>query len=433
MTRDLQDKAQAHIQHNEWQEAINYLEQARQTEPKNTYVLGPLSFCYSRLGQHEKTIGLCEELCQLQPDLARWPYMIGYQYYDQQQYEEAIKHFDRALKIEPNYIVVLYRKGYALSQVAGKTGPALTTYEKCRTAYHKLADEEAKKREKEHYVDACYQQGKLFLETRNYRLAQERLRDAIALKPDHADAHYSLGKTYCENEQFDEAIIVLHKAQELSSKPQHYVIDRLAQAYAGANRLDESVRIYERMPPFIRNRPYVLRNMGEVYIKLQRWQEAQRILTEAVQQEQRNHNGHYLLGLVFKELGHWDKAARSFEKANQLRQKNYNCSFTAAEEALATLNAEHPEGAKLARSENMNAPVSPMGRPVGRVKRYLADRGFGFLQTERGTELFFHIKNVKGTNSVVEGDYLEYTQSEGKKGPEATNLCTVPNAKQIAH
>ena len=37
--------------------------------------------------------------------------MIGYQYYDNQRWEEAIDWFTKALKIRPGYVKVLYRKG----------------------------------------------------------------------------------------------------------------------------------------------------------------------------------------------------------------------------------------------------------------------------------------------------------------------------------
>lgn len=78
--------------------------------------------------------------------------------------------FDRALTLNPNYIVVLYRMGYAQSQLGpNMRGVALTTFERCRTAYRRLPDDESKQREEKHYLDACYQQGKLFLDAGNHQ------------------------------------------------------------------------------------------------------------------------------------------------------------------------------------------------------------------------------------------------------------------------
>jgi tetratricopeptide (TPR) repeat protein len=426
MTRDLQSKAQEHISRNEWQEAINVLEEARGIEPENPYVLGPLAFSYSRIRQHAKAIKLYERLCELEPDVARWPYGLGYQYYDQQQYAQAIEHFDRALEIDPKYIVVLYRKGYALSTLEGKRGQALTTFERCRGAYRGLPDAEAKDRERKHYADACYQQGKLFLEARNHRLAEERLREALDLKRDDPDIHYALGKVYLETERFDQAINSLRTAQRLSEQPQHYILDFLARAYVGAGQLQEAIRLYEQMPPPIRNRSYILRNMGGVYAKLDELDKAEHTLQEAVKREHRNHNGHYELGLVYQRQGKWSEAAQEFRTATTLRQKHYNLSFPEAEQALADLLNEHPEAATAATPKQAQPTASPSGRPVGRVKKYFEDRGFGFLEVEEGQgDLFFHFSQVEGRDSVQVGEYLEYSVGEGKKGPQAINLHVI--------
>jgi tetratricopeptide (TPR) repeat protein/cold shock CspA family protein len=426
MTRDLQNRAQEHIKRNEWQQAIDLLEQAQQTEPENSYVLGPLAFCYSRLKQHARAIELYERLCQLQPDVARWHYGLGYQYYDQQRYAQAIEHFDRALEIDPNYIVVLYRKGYALSTMDSKRGQALTTFERCREAYHALADGEAKDRERKHYAAACYQQGKLFLEAGNHRLAEDRLREAVELKRDDPDAHYALGKVHLQAERFDQAIENLKTAQRLSKQPQHYVLDFLARAHVGAGQLQEAIRVYEQMPPSIRNRPYILRNMGSLYAKLDQLDKAERTLQTAVKKEYRNHNGHYELGLVYQRRGKWAEAAQEFRKAIELRQKHYNVPFLEAEQALTALLTEYPEAAAPPTSKQAQPPVSPSGRPVGRVKKYFEDRGFGFLEIEGSEDdLFFHISEVEGRDSVQVGEYLEYSIGEGRKGPQAIKLQVV--------
>lgn len=426
MTRDLQNRAQEHIKDNEWQQAIDLLEQARQTEPENPYVLGPMAFCYSQLKQHARAIELYEQLCQLQPDVARWPYSLGYQYYDQRQYARAIEYFDRALELKPTYIVVLHRKGYALSTIKGKEGQALTTFEHCREAFHVLPDGDAKGRERKHYANACYQQGKLFLKVGNHRLAEERLREAVELKREDPDVYYSFGKVCIEVGRFDEAIDHLRTAQRLSRQPQHYILDFLARAYVGAGQLQEAIKVYEQMPPSIRNRSYILRNIGDVYMQSGQLDKAERVLQEAVKRERRNHNGHYRLGLVHQRLGKWAEAAQEFRAAIELRQKNYGVPFPEAEQALNVLLAEHPEAAALATPRQTQPPVSPSGRAVAQVKRYFEDRGFGFLGIEGSQDdLFFHISEVEGRDSVQVGEYLEYTVGEGRKGPQAVKLKVV--------
>jgi len=62
--------------------------------------------------------------------------------------------------------------------------------------------------------------------------------------------------------------------------------------------------------------------------------------------------------------------------------------------------------------------------PQGKVKRLVADRGFGFIETEQGQDLFFHHSELQGTNieELREGQRVEYEVGEGRKGPCATRI-----------
>lgn len=61
--------------------------------------------------------------------------------------------------------------------------------------------------------------------------------------------------------------------------------------------------------------------------------------------------------------------------------------------------------------------------PQGKIKRLVSDRGFGFIEGERG-DLFFHHSEVQGTTleELQEGQIVEYEIGEGRKGPCATSV-----------
>ena len=60
--------------------------------------------------------------------------------------------------------------------------------------------------------------------------------------------------------------------------------------------------------------------------------------------------------------------------------------------------------------------------PQGTIKK-LTDKGFGFIQGERG-ELFFHHSSVQGASfeTLREGQTVEYTEGQGPKGPRAETV-----------
>jgi cold shock protein len=65
--------------------------------------------------------------------------------------------------------------------------------------------------------------------------------------------------------------------------------------------------------------------------------------------------------------------------------------------------------------------------PQGKIKKIVSDRGFGFIETDRGTDLFFHHTEVKSGSfdHLQAGDRVEYTEGSGKKGPCATDVRPV--------
>jgi CspA family cold shock protein len=56
----------------------------------------------------------------------------------------------------------------------------------------------------------------------------------------------------------------------------------------------------------------------------------------------------------------------------------------------------------------------------GTIARVM-DRGFGFIKTEEGTDLFFHSNDLEGVefNSLQAGQEVEFEKSEGREGRPA--------------
>jgi len=61
--------------------------------------------------------------------------------------------------------------------------------------------------------------------------------------------------------------------------------------------------------------------------------------------------------------------------------------------------------------------------PEGKIKR-LTDRGFGFIDTGDGQDLFFHMSNLQGVSfeQLREGEAVTYEVGQGPKGPRAENV-----------
>lgn len=60
----------------------------------------------------------------------------------------------------------------------------------------------------------------------------------------------------------------------------------------------------------------------------------------------------------------------------------------------------------------------------GRIKKIVAEKGFGFISVEGGDELFFHHSELQGSTieQLQEGQNVSYTVGQGRKGPCAKSV-----------
>ncbi|WP_088066404.1 cold-shock protein [Gottfriedia luciferensis] len=60
----------------------------------------------------------------------------------------------------------------------------------------------------------------------------------------------------------------------------------------------------------------------------------------------------------------------------------------------------------------------------GKVKWFNSEKGFGFIQTEGGNDVFVHFSAIQGEGfkTLEEGQDVEFEIIEGNRGPQAANV-----------
>lgn len=60
----------------------------------------------------------------------------------------------------------------------------------------------------------------------------------------------------------------------------------------------------------------------------------------------------------------------------------------------------------------------------GTVKWFNATKGYGFISSEEGEDVFVHYSAISGDGfkTLEEGEAVEFEIVEGQKGPQATNV-----------
>ena len=65
-----------------------------------------------------------------------------------------------------------------------------------------------------------------------------------------------------------------------------------------------------------------------------------------------------------------------------------------------------------------------MSTVTGTVKWFNEAKGFGFIEQESGPDVFAHFSNITGSGfqTLAEGQKVEFTVTDGQKGPQAENI-----------
>jgi CspA family cold shock protein len=60
----------------------------------------------------------------------------------------------------------------------------------------------------------------------------------------------------------------------------------------------------------------------------------------------------------------------------------------------------------------------------GKVKWFNEKKGYGFIETSEGEDCFVHFSEIRGDGfkTLREGQEVEFEKTQGKKGPQASNV-----------
>ena len=72
--------------------------------------------------------------------------------------------------------------------------------------------------------------------------------------------------------------------------------------------------------------------------------------------------------------------------------------------------------------------------PTGKVKFYDEDKGFGFIASDEGQEVFLHVSALPEGVKVRQGARVEFSVADGKRGPQAMSVrvIDVPSAVKLS-
>ena len=232
---------------------------------------------------------------------------------------EAIAHFEEAIRLQPGYADAHYNLGVALDKVPGRAKDAIEQYE----ATLRLRPDEA---------DAHNNLGNTLASVGREPEAIAQFQEALRLDPKHVEAHYNMGNALAALGRPQDAIAQFQEALRL--RPGHIEAHfNLGNALNSVGRTPEAIVQYVEALLLRPDYPEAHYNLGNALNSAGRTREAIAQYEEVLRLQPGYADAHYNLGNALDSLGRSPEAIAQFEATLRLEpdfveaHNNLGCDF----------------------------------------------------------------------------------------------------------
>jgi tetratricopeptide (TPR) repeat protein len=283
-----------------------------------------LGIALGQAGRIQEAIWHWEQALRIKPDYARTHYNLGIALGQVGKLADAIAHYEQALRIKPDYAEAHNSLGAALWQ-AGRIQEAIGHYEQAL-------------RIKPDYAEAHNNLGAALAGQGRVSEAIAEYAAALQIKPDYADAHYNLGVALAGQGRISEAIA--EYAAALRIKPDHAEAHHdLGIVLAGQGRVAEAIAEYRASLRIKPDNVEARNNLGVALASQGRVSEAIAEYGAALRLKPDYAEAHYDLGVAFEQEGRIQEAVGHFEQALRIKP-----DYAEAQNRLARLRERGASG-----------------------------------------------------------------------------------------
>ena len=187
------------------QEALDNVETLIKDYPNEPLLFNISGVCYKAIGQLDAAVKSFENALAIKPDYTEVNYNLGLTFQELAQPEDAVKCYEKALAVNPDYAEAHNNLGVTLKKL-GQLDAAVKCYEKALAV-------------NPDYAEAHTNLGNAFKELGQLDAAVKCYEKALAIRPDYDEAHNNLGVTLYDLGQLDAAVKCYEQA--IAIKPNY--------------------------------------------------------------------------------------------------------------------------------------------------------------------------------------------------------------------
>jgi len=266
-----------------------------------------VGFSFAEKNEYNKAIKSYDKALKLNPDDFYAWYYKGNAFYKLNQYNEAIKCFNKASELNPDYLYAWYYKGNTLIN--------LKEYEEAIKCYNKALELDPD------YLYAWYYKGYAFYKLNQYEKAIKYYNTALKLNPDYLYAWFYKGNALINLKEYEEAIKCYSTALELN--PDYvYAWYYKGNAFYKLNHYEEAIKCYNKALELDPDCAYAWYYKGNAFYNLKKYEIALKYYNKVLELNPDVIDDWYIVGNTFKEMGKYKLATEYYNKAIQLNPKD---------------------------------------------------------------------------------------------------------------
>ncbi len=264
----LELQADCFLEQGDWQSAVDALNKAIRTNPKNVMTVFRLGTIYSYHGEHLEALRCFQGCCELKPHHAMYWEMKGETHLQLEQVPQAIVSFEKAL-----------RYGFASDLTA-------------RLAY-------------------CY------VQMNDLKKGVRLYRSVLKHEPDHYDALCNLAAVYQNQGRSLEALNLQEKAH-LLCKNDPILLNNMAYTLLQLGRSRKATEYYQEALKLAQGHPLILYNLSVCHVQKGNWDAGIETLNKLLKIDKGHSEAWALLGNIYEQLSDYELAIDCFNHALKL-------------------------------------------------------------------------------------------------------------------
>jgi tetratricopeptide (TPR) repeat protein len=321
------------------QEAVAHYARAITLEPGHVLSYNNFGNALIELGRPQEAEARLRRAIELKPDYAETHYSLGNILRMTARYEEAIAHYKQSVAGRPDFADAWNNMGAALVE-RGDFDAARDAFQKAveldptRVVYHKnlaltkrfksddpqLAVMEELARNvsvpEREQIDLQFALGKAYADLKQHDRSFQHLRRAIELKPDYAEAHYTLGYALAEQGKLDDAVVYYRRALALAPNANGH--NNLGTTLEKQNKLDDAAAQFRRALELEPQHATAHYNLGNNLRVKGRYEEAIAHFKQSIAGRPDSADAWNNMGIALAEHGNLDEARDAYQKAVEL-------------------------------------------------------------------------------------------------------------------